>query len=97
MAKRSTRSTVPALPVVVAKALHTLLLRALEHARHRVDTFVERLEVGAEGQADKVVARRAEEVAPVRGVDVEEDAGDDDALLLEQLFEERLWNARLSM
>lgn len=30
-----------------------------------------------------------EEVAAVRGVDVEEDAGDDDRLLLQQLLEER--------
>ena len=37
-----------------------------------------------------MVARRREEVAAVRGVDVEEDAGDDDALLLEKLLEERL-------
>ena len=36
-----------------------------------------------------MVAGRVEEVPAVRGVDVEEDAGDDDRLLLEELLEER--------
>lgn len=40
-----------------------------------------------------MVARRAEQVAAVRRVDVEENAGDHDRLLLEQLLEERLRSA----
>ena len=36
-----------------------------------------------------MVAGRVEEVPAVRGIDVEEDAGDDDRLLLQELLEER--------
>ena len=81
---------VDALFVVMPKSAHTLLLRALQDAGHRVDALVEVLERRAEGQADEVMAGGAEEVAAMRGIDVEEDAGNNDALLLEQLLEERL-------
>lgn len=52
-------------------------------------TLVQVLQWGAERQTHEVVARGVEEVAAVRGVDVEEDAGDDDRLLLQELLEER--------
>ena len=81
---------VETLLVVVSEALHALLFRAFEDARHGVDALVEVLERRAEGQADEVMAGGAEEVAAMRGIDVEEDAGNNDALLLEQLLEERL-------
>ena len=81
---------VDALFVVVPEAAHALLLRTLQHAGHRVDALVEVLEGRAERQTHEVVARRVEQVAAVRRVDVEEDAGDDDALLLQELLEEGL-------
>jgi hypothetical protein len=37
-----------------------------------------------------MVARRVEQVAPVRGVDVEEDSWNHNGLLLEELFEKGL-------
>ena len=78
-----------ALLVAVAERMTTLAARLLEHALDRIETLVEVLERRAEREAHEVVARRVEEVPAVRGVDVEEDAGDDDRLLLEQLLEER--------
>ena len=71
-------------------ALHALPLRPVKHPGDRVEPLVEVLERRAEGDAHEVVAGRVEEVAPVRGVDVEEDAGDDDGLFFEELFEEGL-------
>lgn len=44
----------------------------------------------AEGVLHEGVAQRGEQVAAVRGVDVKEDTGDDDALVLEKLLEEHL-------
>lgn len=87
---RERRGPVQALLVIVAERVQALLLGALEHTRDGVETHVELLDRRAERQADKVVARRREEVAAVRRVDVEEDTGDDDTLLLEELLEERL-------
>ena len=78
-----------ALFVAVAERVAALAARLLEHALDRIETLVEVLERRAEREAHEVVARRVEEVPAVRGVDVEEDAGDDDRLLLEQLLEER--------
>lgn len=52
-------------------------------------TLIEVLERRPERQPNEVVARRVEEVPAVGGVDVEEDARDDDRLLLEELLEER--------
>ena len=81
---------IQALLVAVSKVMHALLLGALQNTSHCVDALVEVLDRRAEREAHEVVARRREEVPAVRRVDVEEDAGDDDALLLEQLLEERL-------
>lgn len=53
-------------------------------------TFVEILEGRPERDAHEVVARRVEQVTTVRRVNVEEDAGDDNRLLLQELLEERL-------
>jgi len=61
----------------------------LENPRNRIKTHIEVLERRSEGDTNEVVARRVEKVAPVRWVDVEEDARDDDGLFLEKLFEER--------
>ena len=38
------------------EAMHTLLLRPLEHSRDRVQTLVEHINRWAEGKTDKVVA-----------------------------------------
>jgi hypothetical protein len=45
---------------------------------------------GAERKPDKVVALGVEEVSVAKGVDVEEDAWDDDRVFLQKLFEESL-------
>lgn len=81
---------VEALLVRVPERVQTLLLGALKDAGHSVDAHVETLERGAEREAHKVVAWGREEVAAVSRVDVEEDARNDDALLLETLLEEGL-------
>ncbi len=46
-------------------------------------THVEILQRRPEREADEVVARRVEQVPAVCGVDIEEDAWDDDRLLLQ--------------
>ena len=80
---------VQALPVTMPNALHTLPLRAVQHAVHRIESLVQIRHRRAEREPHEVVAGRVEEVAPVGRVHVEEDTGDDDRLLLEQLLEER--------
>ena len=87
---------VDALLVPVAD-MGAMNLRLLEHAPDRVEPRVEVRERRAEREAHEVVARRVEEVPAVRGVDVEEDTGDDDALLLEQLLEEGLCERKVSV
>ena len=89
MLERGSRA-VDALLVVVSNGVETLLFGALQDPRHRVDAHIKGFDGWTEGEAHEVVARRREEVAAVRGVDVEEDAGDNDALLLEELLEEGL-------
>lgn len=84
------RGAVDALLVVVSNGVETLLFGALQDPRHRVDAHIKGFDGWAEGEAHEVVAWRGEQVAAVRRVDVEEDAGDDDALFLEKLLEERL-------
>lgn len=79
-----TAATVEALLVTVAKGMHAFLLGALEHTGNGIDTQVEGIEGWAEGETDEVMAGRGEEVTTVGRVDVEEDTGDDDALLLEE-------------
>lgn len=85
-------AAVHALLVAVAEGMEALLLGTLEHTRDRIDTLVEAFDGRPEGETDEVVAGGREQVAAVRGVDVEEDTGDDNALLLEELLEERLRN-----
>ena len=80
---------VDALPVAVAERVAALAADLLKHAAHRVEALVKVLERRTEREPDEGVAGRVEEVPAVGGVDVEEDAGDDDRLLLEQLLEER--------
>ena len=77
-----------ALLVAVTERVPALAARLLEHAPDRVEALVQILKGRPEREPHEVVARRVEEVAAVRGVDVEEDAGDDDRLLLEELLEE---------
>lgn len=74
----------------MAERLHALLLRPLQNTRHRVQSLIEALQRRTKREPDKVVARRAEEVATVGRVDVEEYAGNDDTFLLEQFLEEGL-------
>lgn len=81
---------VEALLIGVPERVQALLLGALEDTGHSVDTHVETLERGAERETHKMVAWGREEVAAVGRVDVEEDARNDDALLLETLLEEGL-------
>jgi len=59
------------------------------YPRNGVNASIEILEGRAKGQPDEVVARRVEEIPAVRRIYIEEDAGDDNCLLLEKLFEER--------
>ena len=82
-------STINTLLITMSKVMETLILRLPKDTTHRVKTLVEVLQGWAEREADEVVAGRVEQVTAVGRVDVEEDAGDDDALLLEQLLEER--------
>lgn len=90
MVLQSTSSTVQALGIAVAEAVHALFLRPLEHSGNSVDTLVEHVDGRAEGETNEVVARGREEVAAVGGVDVEEDSGNTNALLFEELLEECL-------
>ena len=53
-------------------------------------THVEILQRWPEREADEVVAGRVEQVPAMCGVDIEEDARDDNRLLLQQLLEEGL-------
>jgi hypothetical protein len=53
-------------------------------------TSVKILHRGPKGNPDELVARRVEQVAAVRRVDVEEDTRDYNRLLLEELFEKCL-------
>ena len=53
-------------------------------------THVEILQRWPEREADEVVAGRVEQVPAMWGVDIEEDARDDNRLLLQQLLEECL-------
>ena len=57
--------------------------------RSRTPTLVEVLQRRAEREPHEVVARRVEQVAPMRRVDVKEYTGDHDRLLFQQLFKER--------
>jgi len=82
------RRLLDAFLVAVTKRPHTLLLRFLQNARHRVDALVQILDRGTERQPDEVMARRIEQVPPVRGIDIKEDAWDDDGLFFEEFFEE---------
>jgi len=80
--------TVQRFLVGMAERLHALLLRLPKNAFHRIETLVQVLQGGTKREAHEMVARRVEEVTTVRGVDVEEDARDDDRLFLEELLEE---------
>lgn len=62
----------------------------LQDALNCIQTLVKVLERRAEGNAHEVVARRVEQVSAVSRVDVEEDSGNHDGLLLQQFLEERL-------
>ncbi len=53
-------------------------------------TFIQVLEWWSKREPNKRMARRVEEVTTVRRVDVKEDSWDNDGLLFEQLFKERL-------
>ncbi len=90
MVLQSTSGTVQALRITVAEAMHALFLRPLEHSGNGVDTLVEHINGRAERETNEVVAGGREEVAPVGRVDVEEDSVNTNALLLEELLEERL-------
>lgn len=63
---------------------------------HRIGrlAFIKILHWWTIGDADEVMAWGVEEIATMRGVDVEEDAGDDDSLFLQKLFEECLSETR---
>ncbi|KAL7283653.1 LOW QUALITY PROTEIN: hypothetical protein ACG7TL_003089 [Trametes sanguinea] len=84
-----------ALLVAVAKRGATLLLRLLQDAADGVQTYQEKrtfvkiLKRRAKRETHEVVAGRVEEIPAMSRVDVEEDAGNDDRLLLQELFEER--------
>lgn len=54
-------------------------------------TFIKIFKRRAKRDAHKVMAWRVEEIAPVRRVDIKEDARDNDRLFLQQLFKERLF------
>lgn len=70
---RHHRDIMLALLITMPKRPHPLLLRLPQHPLDRVEPHVEVLHRRPEREPDEVVARRGEEVASVRGVDVEED------------------------
>lgn len=53
-----------------------------------IHTLVKIFHRRSKGQSNKVMARRVEQVPPVRRVDIEENAGNHNCLLLEQLLKE---------
>jgi len=79
-----------ALLIPMPKPFNTQLPSPLHQVIDSVQTHIQVLERRTEGEPDKVVARRVEEVSTVRGVNVEEDSRDYDRLFLEELFEEGL-------
>ena len=74
----------------MTERLHTLMSSLLQHTIHSINTFVQVLDRGPEGETDIVMTRRVEEVTTMSGVDIEEDARDDNSLFLQKFFEEGL-------
>lgn len=58
-----------------------------------MNTFIQICQRRTEREADKVVARRVEQISTMGRVDVEEDSGDHDCLFLQKLFKESLFSA----
>lgn len=73
---------------------HFLLLRRrlglLKYPRDRIKTHIKIFQWGPKGQAHEVMARRVEEIASVGGIDVEENARDDDSIFFQELLKESL-------
>jgi len=74
--------------VAVAELAHSLAVSSVEHTLDGIQSLIEVSQWRSEGDADKVVAGRREEITSVRGIDVKEDSGNDDSLFLEEFLEE---------
>jgi len=67
---------------------HALLPNLPQHPPDSVQTLIQILKRRTEREPDEVMARRVEQVPTVGRVDVEEDSGDHDRSLFQELFEE---------
>lgn len=80
---------IQALLIPLPKRLHALLLSLLQHPLYRIQSPIQVLQRRPKAQPHIRMARRVEQIPPVRRVDIEEDTRNNNRLLLQQLLKER--------